>query len=68
MMTPQLRLAAITTTVAPISTPERKILTMRDDDEKRDLEQDEAGDADQADETEEVLEQRPPQRSGKGGG
>lgn len=41
---------------------------MPNDDEQKHLEQEDSGDSDEADETEETLEQRPPQRSGKGGG
>lgn len=41
---------------------------MPNDDEQKHLAQEDTGDSDEADETEEILEQRPPQRSGKSGG
>lgn len=41
---------------------------MPNDDEQKHLEPEDSGESDEVDETEEILEQRPPQRSGGKGG
>lgn len=41
---------------------------MPNDDEQKHLGKEDSGDSDEADETEEILEPRPPQRSGGKGG